>query len=276
MGESVVLSAVYITYQCITLDYCFKESMEASLDLCDKVYVNDGKSTDGTRDILYELESRYGKDRMIIIERDWKHDRAFWSDERNYLLDIIPKSDYVINIGADECFHEDYFGKIRDNLSQLGNKRAMQFYAVHLYGTPEYFISGPRWARVLTKTWRNDSGIKYINRPGGCADDPLWPDNRPVHFVNCLNFNVPVFHYGHCRSPQAVGIKNKKADALYQNSTEFSDGSLPEIKQYDYRLEHFLKTGGAKKLQHTHPKYMKPWVAAHINQKTSWRSNECE
>lgn len=272
MGESVVLSAVYIMYQCVTLDYCFKESVEASLDLCDKVYINEGKSTDGTRDILYALQQHYGKDRLIIHERDWKHDRAFWTDERNYLLDIIPKSDYVINLAADECLHEMHFPMIRNALPELSNTSAMQFHALHFYGLPSYVISGPQWAKVLTKLWRNDTGIKYVNRPGGCADDPLWPNGAPVHFYRCINKGIPVLHYGHCRAPQAVGIKNKKADDLYAGRADYSDGSLPEINEYDYRLEEFIKNGGVKRFTQPHPKYMKGWVERHATQETSWRT----
>jgi hypothetical protein len=272
MGESLTLSAVYIMYQCVTLDYCFKESVEASLDLCDKVYINEGKSTDGTRDILYDMQGRYGKDRLIIIERDWKHDRAFWAEERNFLLDKIPNSDYVLNIAADECFHERDFETIRKTLSFLENKKSLQFFARHFYGTPDYVISGPAWAKVLTKVWRNDTGIRYLNRQGGCADDPMWPNGAPAHFYNCVNNRVFVYHYGHARKPVAVGIKNKKADDLYRGSDAYKDGSLPEIKEYDYRLEQFINKGGAKEFTGTHPKYMKEWVDAHKGQPTSWRS----
>lgn len=274
MAESVVLSAVYITYQCVILDYCLEGSIRASLDLCDKVYVNDGKSSDGTLDILYSLQKEYGNDRLIILERNWDHTRKFWADQRNYLLDIIPKSDYVLNIGADECFHEKDFFLIRDTLSNLGNNHTMQFNAVHFYGTPDYVISGPAWAKVLGKLWRNDTGIRYLNRPNGCADDPLWPPGQPAHFYNCINKGISVFHYGHCRRPEAVGIKNKKADALYKGSVDYADGSLPDIREYDYKLEHFIKTGGVKRFAFTHPKYMEFWVASHRGQDTRWEVDQ--
>jgi len=272
MGESIVLSAVYIMYQCVALDYCFEESVEASLDLCDKVYINEGKSTDGTRDILYSLQNKYGKDRLIIIERDWKHDRAFWAEERNYLLDIIPKSDYVLNIAADECFHEASFNTIRDNLSVLGRTYGMRFFPIHLYGTPKYCMNDRTWAQVLTKLWRNDTGIRYVNRPNDCADDPCWPAGQLAHFYNCRDNRVPVFHYGYCRKPEAVAVKCKKADALYKGSTKYSDGSLPKVKEYDYRLEESIEAGRVKECPLPHPKYMKNWLDLHMNQETSWRS----
>jgi hypothetical protein len=272
MGEGLVLSAVYITYQCIKLDYCYEESMRASLDLCDKVYVNDGQSTDGTLDVLKTLEREYGKDRFILYEKPWKHDRAFWTEERNFLLDKIPSNDYVLNIAADECFHERDFAVIRGAMSRLGSKNSFQFKAVHFYGLPSYVITGPAWAKVLTKMWRNDTGIKYYNRPKGCADDPLWPDGQPVHFARCMTAGVPAYHYGHCRHPKAVATKNEKAHSLYRGESTYSDGSFPEIESYDYQLEEFKQKGGAQEFKGTHPKYMQDWVAAHANQKTYWSS----
>lgn len=272
MGEC--LSAVYITYQCKELDYCFEESMRSSLDLCDKVYVNDGGSTDGTLDILKTLENTYGKDRFILVERKWKHDRSFWSAERNFLLDLIPNSDYVLNIAADECFHEKHFSLIRDNLVKMGNRKGMQFKAVHFYGTPAYTISGKSWARVLTKLWSNSTGIRYLNRNGGCADDPIWPNKTPVHFNKVYRTDVPVYHYGHSRSPKAVGIKNKKADELYKNSKKYLNGALPEINTYDYNLAHFIEVGAAKPFEGTHPKYMLDWVNNHIDQDIKWNSKK--
>jgi len=240
------------------------------MDFCDNVYVNDGRSTDGTLDILYTLQNEYGKDRVIIVEKDWNHDRAFWADERNYLLNIIPKRNFVLNLGADECIHENDYNKILSSLSRLSNKKTLQFWVKHFYGLPSYVISGPLWSKVLTKVWRNDTGIRYYNRPGGCADDPLWPDKSPVHFIRCINNGATAYHYGHCRHPKAVGMKNVKADALYKNSTEFKDGSLPQIKSYDYKLDEFVTNGGVYPFQGTHPKHMKKWVEVHANQPTIW------
>jgi len=271
VGEGIALSGVFITYQCVRLDYCLEAAIRSCMDFCDDVYINDGRSKDGTLDILYRLQVEYGKDRVRIIEKDWNHDRAFWADERNYLLDIIPKKNFVLNLGADECIHEDDYNKILAMLPRLENKSALQYLVKHFYGLPSYTISGPNWSRVLTKTWRNDTGIRYYNRPKGCADDPLWPNKTPVHFVRCLSSGATVYHYGHCRHPKAVGTKNVKADALYKNSAEFKDGSLPKIKSYDYKLDLFIKNGGVQPFSGFHSKHMERWVAAHANQSTLWR-----
>jgi hypothetical protein len=268
MGER--LSAVYILYQGIKLDYCFEESMRASLDLCDDIYINEGGSTDGTRDVLASLETEYGKDRIRIYDRKWVHDRGFWARERNFLLDEIPKESYVINLGADECMHEKDFENIRDILPKLGHNRALQYHALHFYALPTYYIQGPAWAKVLTKTWRNDSGIKYLNRPGGCADDPLWPNGQPVHFARCVNIGAVAYHYGHCRHPRAVETKNQKAHSLYRGEDKYADGSFPDIKKYDYQLDVYLERGGVKPFIHSHPKYMEDWVDRHKNQPTRW------
>lgn len=260
------LSAVYILYQGLTLDYCFEESIRASLDLCDEVYINEGGSKDGTREVLAALEGEYSKDRLKIYDRLWQHDRGFWARERNFLLDKINPNDYVINLGADECLHEADFDGIRSSLSEI---KALQFYPVHFYGRPKYHIQGSGWSKVLTKAWINKAGIRYVNRPGGCADDPIWPNGQPVHFSNCINKGHVVYHYGHCRDPKAAGGRQAKADSFYRNEDTYADGSIPTVN-FDYKLEDKIASGEVKTFPYSHPKYMEEWVEKHKNQETRW------
>jgi len=238
---------------------------------CDDVYVNDGMSTDGTRDILYTLQQEYGKDRLKIFEREWVHTKKFWAEQRNYILDQIPSSNFIINVGADEIFPDEDLPKIRRFVDEGNHETSLVFRAVHFYGRPTHAIEGPDWAVWLTKLWSNRTGIRYINRQGGCADDPCWPNGQPAHWVNRKDYGVRVYHYGHCRDPKAVGIKNKKASMLYQGKTDLADGSLPEISTYDYRFDELLAKGALKEFTGKHPEVMKGWVEKHINQETFWR-----
>jgi glycosyltransferase involved in cell wall biosynthesis len=75
------------------------------LDFCEDIYINDGGSTDGTLDILYQLQNEYGKDRVKLFERTWQHNRKMWADEKNFILDKVPMSNYNICIDADEVIH---------------------------------------------------------------------------------------------------------------------------------------------------------------------------
>ena len=104
--DNSIISAHMITHQAIVLDYCFEATIRCMMDLCDDMYINDGKSNDGTLDILYSLQKEYGSDRIKIWERAWQHTRRMWTDEKNFILDKIPQENYVLAIDADEVLHE--------------------------------------------------------------------------------------------------------------------------------------------------------------------------
>jgi len=270
----IILAGVFITYQCVLLDYPLEAAIRSALDLCDYVVINDGGSTDGTLELLEALGSEYGKDRVNIIHKKWIHNRGFWARERNYVLKTIPLEHYVVNLAADECFHEDDLITIRSLIPRL-HGRAMRFIPLHFYGKPNYIIKGKHWATVLTKLWQNRNGIFYYNIPHGCADDPLWPDGSSVHWNNCLDSNIKVYHYGHCRDPKAVAMKNEKAHSLYRNEDFYVDGSFPIIKEFDYQLEKYLIGYGGDKayeFKGKHPKYIKVWCERHATQKLSYRA----
>lgn len=271
MGD-VIISANFITYQCIKLDYNIEAAIRSCMDLCNDVYVNDGGSKDGTLDLMYSLQKEYGKDRLKLFERKWTHDRGFWARERNFNIDQMPKETYVFNIAADECVHENDMPKIRNIVADLKG-RSLRFIPLHFYGLPKYVIEGPHWAKVLSKIWQISTGARYYNIPNGCADDPLWIDKRSVHFFNCYATNIPIYHYGHCRNPKAVAMKNEKAHSLYRGEDKYHDGSFPIIESFDYEIEKYMKPISLDKIRlfgGTHPKYMKDWCELHNSQSTKY------
>jgi len=270
--DKSVISANFITYQCLFLDYPLEASIRSCMDLCEDAYINDGGSNDGTLDVLYHLQSEYGTDRIKIFERRWVHDRGFWARERNFNIDKMPKTNYVLNIAADECIHENDIARIKECVSKL-HGRALRFIPIHFYGLPKYIIYGPHWAKILSKLWQVGTGARYYNIPGGCADDPLWPNRTSVHFNNCYVTNIPVYHYGHCRDPKAVAMKNEKAHSLYRGENSYHDGSFPTITYFDYELEKYMSQNSIDKVvlfQGTHPKYMEEWCERHKDQKLSY------
>jgi hypothetical protein len=255
-----IISAFMITYQCVILDFTLEATIRCCLDLCDYMYVNDGKSTDGTLDILYTLQREYGKDRLIIFERDWEHSRVFWTDQKNFLIDLIPNDYYLLAIDADEVFHEKDFVHIR-MLSDNGYK-AISFPVIHFYGRPTYYINGPGWYMSHTRWWRKDSGIKLFHGIGGCADDVVWPNHVSAHVFGHYRSQAALYHYGNCRHPRALGLKTKKADDLYANSDRYLDGSLPAYVAFDYEFD----KQPVKLFKGTHPKYIKEWFESHKDQ----------
>jgi hypothetical protein len=263
MGRSLI-SANMMTHQCVILDFCLEASIRCALDICDDVYISDGKSTDGTLDLLYTLQKEYGQDRVKIFERDWSHTRAMWTEERNWILDKIHDGAYIFAIDADEVFHEDSAVEIR-KFTDAG-LNAVSFPVIHFYGRPTHYIEGPAWYKRHMRLFSKSTGIRWLHRPAGCADDILWPDGFPAHLGRNFVSNLTLYHYGNCRSPKALGMKAKKADDLYQDSKEYKDGSLAIARSFTYAFE----TSGAKEFKGTHPKYIKEWYESHKDQETSY------
>jgi len=269
MGSSVI-SAHLITHQCLTLDYCLEATVRSMMDLCDNIYINDGKSTDGTLDLLYTLQKEYGKDRVVIFEREWEHNRRVWADQKNFLLDKIPFDAYVIFIDADEVIHENDILAIRE----LTNKGipAVSFKVIHFYGRPTHYIDGPAWYKRHTRLCKRSTGIRLHHIEKGCADDLIWPNGMTAHMAGCFLSNIVLYHYGNCRDPRALGRKSKKADDLYQYSSEYKGGKLAEPRSFSYAFDKV----GAKVFTGSHPKYVSKWIEDHKNQATEYICDDKE
>lgn len=263
MGKNVI-SANLITHQCVVLDFCVESTIRCMLDFCDDIYINDGNSTDGTQDILFSLQNEYGKDRVKVFVKDWKHDRKMWAEEKNFILDKVPIDNYVLCIDADEVFHEKDIKKILELVDH--NHNAISFDVIHFYGRPTHFISGPNWYKRHTRLWKRNTGIRIIHRDKGCADDVLWPDGFPAHLGRHYVSDVIIYHYGNCRHPMALGMKAKKADDLYKYSKDYEGGKLAEPRSFSYAFDKV----GAKEFKGSHPKYIKNWYEKHKDQPTEY------
>lgn len=266
MGNRV--SAHLITHQCLELDFCVEAAIRSALDFCDDIYINDGGSTDGTLELLFALKNEYGKDRIKLYERVWKHDRRMWADEKNFILDKIPNDAYVLCLDADEVIHEDDMPKIKALVAK--GFPSISFDVIHFYGRPTNYIEGPNWYKSHTRMWKRSTGIRIVHRENGCADDVLWPSGHPAHFYGHTPSGARIFHYGNCRSPQALGRKAKKADDLYQNSKAYKDGSLAESRSFTYDFDNIQ----TKVFENTHPKYILDWYNRHKDQETTFVAGE--
>ena len=262
-----IISGNLITHQCVILDYCLEATIKSVMDFCDDLYINDGNSSDGTLDILYSLQKEYGKDRIKIYVRDWRHNRRMWTDEKNFILDKVQNDAYILCIDADEVIHEMDMPLILEKVEE--NKPSMAFDVIHFYGRPTHYIEGPAWYKRHTRLWRKSTGIRLVHRDRGCADDVLWPDGGPAHLMRYVNSGARLYHYGNCRDPKALGMKAKKADDLYQYSDNYVGGKIAEPRSFTYAFD----VVGAKKFEGTHPKYIKEWYERHKNQATEYIAN---
>jgi glycosyltransferase involved in cell wall biosynthesis len=105
-----------------TFDYCAEQSIKSLLEFCDKVSVVDAGSSDGTIEMLMELES---KNKNLIVtyltDQDWQNQQGKGYSKLCYFTDIaISKldTDYNFYQQADEIIHEDCYDNIRRAIVQ--------------------------------------------------------------------------------------------------------------------------------------------------------------
>jgi len=112
MELNLKLSGVSITHDVFRLGYCFKESLQSLLDLCDEVVVADAESTDGTLEYLHEVECANPK--LKVIQTPWelgeKHERL--AIISNMAREEI-SSPWYFYLQGDEVLHENEMDSIR-------------------------------------------------------------------------------------------------------------------------------------------------------------------
>ena len=265
-----MISANLISHQCVVLDYCIEATIRCAMDLCDDIYINDGNSKDGTLDILYSLQREYGKDRIKLFVRKWEHNRQMWTNEKNFLLDKVPYDAYILAIDADEVIHENDITLIKNVVS--AKIPVISFNMIHFYGLPTHFIEGPAWYKQHTRLWMRSTGIRFLHRNNGCADDVVFPYGFPAHSGRNINCGASIYHYGNCRDPKALGMKAKKADDLYQYSNIYEGGKIASPRSFTNSFDS-IET---KKFRGTHPKYIADWYSKHVNQDTYFDAQDGE
>lgn len=114
------LSGYSTTYNCVTQNYPFVESITSMLDVCDEVCVVDGGSDDGTWDVLCEMAESNPKLKIhqnIVDLSDSRH-AIFDGAQKAHARDLC-SGEYCWQQDVDEIIHENDYDKIKNLLKSL-------------------------------------------------------------------------------------------------------------------------------------------------------------
>jgi glycosyltransferase involved in cell wall biosynthesis len=108
------VSGYTTTYNCVSQQYPFEQSIRSLLQFCDEVCVVDGGSTDGTLEVLEKLSAEDVRLKYKVISRDW-------NDPKSAVFDGLQKAEarlmctkeYCWQMDSDEIFHETDVEKVR-------------------------------------------------------------------------------------------------------------------------------------------------------------------
>lgn len=175
-------------------------------------------STDGTLEIMQELEAKYS-----AVEC---HSGDFSSKTpmRQKTVEMLSGCDYLHVVDSDEFYMRGALRSIRGKL----NGRAYRIPFVHFHGGFDRRLTGEKWDTLPGRIYAID-GLKYTAHHA----QPDWISNQ-----DCKDLDIQCFHCGWFDTPQKINEKlafYRLRDAgISKVVTVKYDGPIPEVLQNAY------------------------------------------
>ena len=198
------LGGVQFVRNAIIQDYCLKESLSSLLAVCDKVYIVDAGSTDGTQDLIASISNEHLT--MITTEDDaWESvdgpiKLAYFA---NIAMDYAQRRgmDYLLYVQSDEVVHEDSFNNIRDAVEH--GAEAYVFNRYNLFKDPYHMLNVAQERKPCSTEVIRLAKARYRAYSDG---EHLMVDH--VSQFKSLN-SIELFHAGFVRDPKKHLVKIK-------------------------------------------------------------------
>ena len=248
------------------MDYPFDAALASALSVCDEAVVIVGQSEDDTLEWVCSLGRKY-PGRVKIAETRFVYDRG-WQERWWKQAGNTTTADWLFYHDADECIHEHDAPIIR---ALMGEERIglIRFDWHHLYATCHY-EKVQHIARRNARIGRRSRGWQMEN---WCTDEnPHWPACQMVYQGMEAHYQYQgsdiadagyLYHYGHCRRPEALAISQAKHRAWYANGDGLVDGRIPAVKPWDFELVQNLADGIVIPYDGQHPAVIHEWLKAH-------------
>lgn len=228
----------------VKFDYPFKESLYSLLPLVEKVYINVGKSDDGTLEEVRKIP------KVEIIEVEWpdhRNDNGYiFSDMTNIAIDKmrseVQDSDaWAIYLQSDEVIHEDDYDLIRSDLAQAEKEQAdaLSFRYIHFWGTHNQIAINPNWYPHEIRAF------KVMSKVRNHADAQTFSGQTKV-----FHTDAHIWHYGHVREKTAYKNKVDRQDRYHNKGLKFYRKKLKRYIKSFFHKETLIPFFGS------HPKVM--------------------
>lgn len=231
------------------LDYCWRESGQSLLSVCDELVLSDCDSTDNTRYVMNEWAGR--EPRITLCNYPWTDptmSNTWYPEWINYARQHA-KSRHIIHLDADELIHEEDYGLIR----RAAEAQSVLFcHRLNFWRDPQHLI--PDGVCCGTKVLR----VAPANMPIP-SDYPWEPAADTMKAAQ--ESAIRVYHYGFLRKREAFFRKARVVQHIW------TGGYDPRLEAAEKApgnwMEHENVTGWEKDLNEftgTHPEIAKPWL----------------
>jgi glycosyltransferase involved in cell wall biosynthesis len=246
------ISGYTTTYNCVTQEYPFEESILSLTSFCDQVVVVDGGSNDGTLERLQVLSEAHESITVHVVQRDWNDTRfAVYDGQQKAEARELCTSDFCWQQDVDEIVHEDDGQKIKNLVENFPNTMDLIALPVVEYwgGYDKVRVDVNPWKWRLSKNKNyithgipshlreHDEDGKLFSKQGSDGCDYIRTDNGLP--IPCGNFYNQDLH------TLRVDALKGDADSLkaYQESISDIVNTYPGVFHYSwFNLERKIKT----------------------------------
>jgi len=232
------------------LGYPFIESILSALPICDEFIVAVGDSEDDTLERIQGIRS----DKIKIIPTQWNEkmqDRGFVYAQQKMIAQYNCTGDWAFYLEGDEVLYEDDLPKIKASMEKHLNNpevEALAFDYHHFFGSPHWVAVSPAWYRQECRIIRNTirswapDGLYFV----------VMDKNKKGRYPRAALVGVPIYHYGHVRSVEAMRKKNERVGKYWKHDHPLFNG---------YQID---------------PQALKPFSGNHPGVVSNWLKNEAE
>jgi len=171
-------------------------------------FTKDGRSTDGTIEVISNLEKQYPDKIKVVIGN------GFWPGKTSMFNSVEPTGDFVFQIDNDEFYHQTDMEKLIGML-EAWQPHQVEFYANHFFGGFDYCIderehgwgNDPPWRRIF----KNIPGrSKWLRHEPPVYSVDGFPNERGfvINRDKTLQAGIKLFHYAYVQKSQ-IDFKTK-------------------------------------------------------------------
>jgi len=237
----------------IQFDYNIIETITCLLECCDRVFVVDAGSDDGTTELIEAIDNP----NLVLIKRtkeEWDAQQGTGQTKLCYFTDIAIEAamsegfEYHIYIQADEILHESSYPEIRKAIAT--GAEAFLTTRVNLWQDAYHQLNVPQERKPCsTEIIRL---AKTIYRSHGDAESLAVPYAESYHLKG-----IEIWHYGFIRKKEVMKDKIINMQCNVFEMQDY-DKKLNDCDVFDSTL--WFNDDDLELINKPHPKIMKEWV----------------
>jgi hypothetical protein len=244
----------------IRLDYCLEAAIESLAPVCDEIVALDCESTDGTVDLLLELERRHSHLRVYTGQP--------WEVGDNYVRLALhanaarEKLDthWHFMLQADEVLHEASHPIIREAVTADGwGATTFRVRRFNLYGDVDRCVK-------IDSTMKpcSDMPTRLAMTPYpavGDAESIIESDGRDMRLLN----HITIVHYGFVRAGEALIDKTIEMQGWFHGKEATVDERVLKMRAEGsgFRYRDIIPDDELMTLPVSHPRFAQAWVDRH-------------